>query len=693
MSHRYRFGPQAGPYSQKVKYNPLSEIVGAGTVRIGKILEWFAAHLELIWGKKITSCFRAATREEFLKAVGVEESKIAECFVDFIPSSKKWEGHMQDACEWDLIKEITAENRASLLPLSYVRYFGVPKDDDCMRAITSARLLNMLVGAPPSFKLIAHIVLLQLMAEFETPHLATSDYKNHFYLFRLPVGAEGLFVISIGGKEYFLLDIPMGFSWSPFWAEGFTSAVMYRAREVWAAKNHAGAQPAIPTEMFEEYIKVTMQPTKKVSVVLEDGTTTFKWVDDGVPVTVAFLTAVYDNVLVIAKDKMVQDQLIAALNDTNTFFGIKVKEQKGATNGWFTNGEDVVEAPTLEGKLVKMDQSRSERAKRNRANVNIIRTLTYLGVQYVRVISLNGFGYKGIGYRHAPENVKRWREQFTEMKKLIKKGKGAISSRNGSEVGGVTIWVCRVCNKPLGYVGHLLRCLSKIGKAMVEAVTRAEQEHGSGVKKFMMQKMLWDMPSPLTKDEQKKLLDDYEELLTDLEKRTVMMSIPSPQRRNNRIYACSDSSGWRLAGMTLQGDAEYKTVVNILWSEIDPLNLYWHINLKEAKVAIMTCIAIAEAVPPELRDDTVIVFGEDNTTALAGLNSFNFPKDVRVNGEMMELHQRLGGVQLAAFYMNTHLIPADDLTRDRVPSAKKCTEAHLQLERDYQDRGSSNGFC
>ena len=152
--------------------------------------------------------------------------------------------------------------------------------------------------------------------------------------------------------------------------------------------------------------------------------------------------------------------------------------------------------------------------------------------------------------------------------------------------------------------------------------------------------------------------------------------------------------------MTLHLEAKFEVLVNELWSVRDPTNLYWHINLKEIKAAIMTIIAIAEAVPEDLRRDTVIVFGEDNTTALAALNSFNYPKDARTCGELMLLHEKLGGVELAVFYVNTKIIPADDLTRDKQPEAlrkeaahrEKCRRTRAQLVQDYEDRGSCGTF-
>ena len=672
MSHRYRHKP-ARPYYEEVKVKDLAEIKYAGCVEMGMILAWLKKHDELKWCQKLIACFEANTRSEFLAAVGLKEGVTEkDCIVPVMKTDpKKWSGHLEQAKEWHLIEEITADNIKSFEPLSYVRYFGVPKTEEEMRAITSARLLNLLIGAPPSFRLISHIVLLDLMGRFEEPHLATSDYKNHFYLFLLPRGAKGLFTIHCDGKEYVLLDIPMGFSWSPFWAEGFTSVVMYQAREMWAREKKAGEQPEIPSDCFEEYVVVTREVTKMVDVTHADGTTSQE--KRVVREEVAFLTAVYDNILVIAKNKAIQDQLIAAINEANRIFNLKVKDQTkaGAVNGWFKNDADIFEDVPVKGEVVHQTRSRRNRAAEDKPRY---RSLIYLGVEYIRKI-----GLKGVGYRHSLANIQCWRKEFEEMLKVIK-ALGYMTNRHSAEIGGVSVWDCRVSLNPLSVIAEILRMLSKIGKKMAQADPDITSD------------ALWDQATYLTLDEQKQILDSYEELLQRLERREVIMRVPRAEKRSKTIYACSDSSGWRLAGMTLEENAGYEILVNKLWSEEDVHKHFRHTNTKETKAAIVTILKIAATVPDEERLDTVIVFGEDNTTALAALNTFYYPQDARLNGELLYLLEKLAGVSLAVFYVNTKIIPADDLTRDNPVDKGKCRKVHSQLKKDYADRGGNGVF-
>ena len=144
--------------------------------------------------------------------------------------------------------------------------------------------------------------------------------------------------------------------------------------------------------------------------------------------------------------------------------------------------------------------------------------------------------------------------------------------------------------------------------------------------------------------------------------------------------------------MTLEEDGRYETLVDKLWSVEDVHNHYAHTNTKETKAAIVTIIKIAATVPPEERRDTVIVFGEDNTTALAALNTFYYPKDARLSGELLYLLELLAGVSLAVFYVNTNDIPADDLTRDRKVDVEKCKKVYGQLVADYEARGGNGVF-
>lgn len=622
----------------------LQKILRAGMMYITLMLEWLIAH-PTTWGAIIIRCFTANTPAEFLASIGVEgEEEQRNALVGPINTDPKWKGHLQDLWQWGVVHKITKDCKNPTPVKSYVRYVGVRKGlTPWMRAITSCRLFNLLVGRPPRFGLITHHILVDLIANFADPWMATCDYKNHFYQILLPKGARGFFIILCDGEEYIFLDVCMGFSWSPFWAEGLTMVVLYAAREEWAKDNKAGDQPVIPTDMFEDYIVVTRNNK-----------------------TVAYLTAVYDNLFVIAGDKATRDGLRGKINAMNRKFNILPKDQTkdGADpQGWFVNEKPPADFPPLpdgvEGKTFRCKADRNGEQREVPAH---LRGIIYLGVDYVTV-------KVGIGFRHTLENIKAWRAEFEAMLKQICQLGGFVSDRNVAELTGVLVWDVRICLKPLSVIGPILRMMSEIGVKMAGKSGQA-----------------WDTQTLLPPDDITTLFTTYANFLERVEKGELIPWKKREARKKHRYYLVSDSSKKLGSGLVLKDDkGDFEHLIQIDWEKEGMLKD--HINWKETRVAIRLIKAVIPHIPKAERLDSEIIFGEDNTTTVAALNGLHYAKDSAICFELLGLFKELDGISLVSYWVSTDKMPADEPTRLRAILRGKCGQCYEYLKKCYEDRG------
>ena len=642
----------------------------------------------LEWAETVRRSFKADTPQEWLSSVGVEEDKYEEAKVPFIYTNPDWKkaphDHLSALVKWKVFEMIVSaeSNRIQKYNgwISYVCYFGVPKGiQPVMRAITSAKELNQRVGKPPGFRMITHEVLVFLISQFPHAKLATSDYRNHFYQFKLPDGARGMFVVHCGGDEYVMIDVPMGFSWSPYWAQSFTSVVLYSARKRWAEdpKVNAGEQPPIPAKVFDQYITYTMKGE-----------------------TVAFVCAIYDNVLIIAKDIDTRDKIKKHINAANNHFQLRVKFPcEGADDkGWFHN-DTIIEAPA--GQVIV--ETRAERGKRDRDDDPLIATesytsLTFMGVDYIKGMIPEPV----LIFRHCLENAQIWRDEFLELLADMRERAAAnpsegeyLESIDCAEMIGVLIWDVRTFFLPMSKLGAELSIMSAIGKEMVK--------HNN-----------WETRAPITDKQGKALLKTYQAFIDrTLIDRYSMIHRPRLERRTHVIVLTSDSSGPQASGLWLKDtgdnwevsktlpDLEVREeLVHIVWKDwINPSddNRFLvrrnyetkDINWKEAMVAILTIRAALATIPIEERADCVIVFGEDNEAAKSALNGFYYPKEPGVCGELFLLYEELQGVDLVSFYTRSEDMSADEPSRGKPIIKKKCFDHFQELRKSYKDFGGN----
>lgn len=654
------------------KTRSLKKITHAGKYFKHRAKDWHKLHntrpwrkRDIKWAKEMIDGTSADTTDKFLEAVGVaigdrDMVKLKVARGAQAPHSK-YDLQVLDLVRWEVAASLDQEphkSSAQMLLLSYVRYFSVPKgntEED--RAITSVKDLNAKLPKPKSFSAVDHLKLLHVLTNWLSdpleaiqPSMATSDYLNHFYQFGLGMGGQPFFAFQDSkGKTYVMKVLPMGFSYSPRWAQSATYMVLYETRERWSKKHDAKTQqPEIPTDNFEDLVEIRNSKNE----------------------VVAYMAAIYDNIIILSKDETITDQLKEEMDGVNAYFNLKVKAaDDDPAKGWEFNRTEAKYQAFVD---YKFDPSRTSEI--------IGKAMTFLGVEYVT-------NADGVFFRHAPSNVAAWRREYeTELLKEIELPylAGHLSNRHVAEMVGVMVWDARVCLVPLSHIKDHLHVMSKIGKQMAGG-----------------DKADWDDKADLTMDECVKLRKVYSDMLVRMEKGTLTKATMR-QHRTNLTFLCSDSSADLAAGVYLgripKKDGSKAHVMGKITDWKQEGKFAHDINWKETMVAIKTVRSfIQDCRDNNIRftNDDEIVFGEDNTTAVAALNSFYYPKDIRVCGELFKLWEELqdmGGPSLTAFYVPTKDQAADEPSRRKkldLAWQNKCERLMKFLDEQYRTRGGN----
>lgn len=557
-----------------------------------------------------------------------------------VSTRSRWERHIHDLVEQGVLEYMKDQQRAKV----FTTYFAVPKGrTKKARAIFSCKRLNAMVKAPPHFQQINHQRICAAMGTWTRPHMATADYKNYFYQFPLPKCVRPFFTIVMKGFKYCSKVLPMGLHKSPWIAQGVSSAVLYRARDLFAAETKA-SQPAIPDAGFESVIEV----------------------HDADGETIAWMGVVLDNLLVVAKERQVMEKLVSCVDATNKHFNIRTKVS-----------EDAKKEPTLpEG------WASNSNINEMQVGTQMCRVLTYLGIEYV--IHPRGDGC--VRFRHARGNVKGWDEDFQKFARGWKTKEGwncrvgkKMTNRNVAHMIGVRIWDCNIKGLPLSSMALEMDILSKASKSMASKGN----------------KNAWDEPTLLTAAQQVTLVKHHERFLKEAaEERT--FRIQRRKQKKHQIYICSDSSKLLAAGVVLPKGGEAQTVVHETWGRKAVFDR--SINWKETKVAIQTIKHVLnhwdQYGEGYAMEDCEIIFGEDNTTAMHALNFFHYPREIGLCGELYDLWRELDEkkVGLTAFYIRSEAMPADDPSRkadwdievddENFAWQEKCLKARQFLEEE-----------
>lgn len=264
-------------------------------------------------------------------------------------------------------------------------------------------------------------------------------------------------------------------------------------------------------------------------------------------------------------------------------------------------------------------------------------------------------------WRHNVENIERWRttlEQFEECAKTI----GTLTPRKISEIVGVCIWDWQISGFSIDTIGETLVISQKIGK-------------------WCTTRKSWDTPIPGDMFDEEIIAG-----LTTRMKNILRMSegtnvwrtrerTPIPSLKTQHVFLASDAMNTRGAGIRWNDKGE----CSVSWCE------YWdeeqrsrHINFKETFAAVRTVLMELRLIP----DNTGIVIGVDNTTALFALRHFSFPGEPELSMLLIVLAAILKkrGIDLSGLHIPGWMMAADEPSRGDALITSKCRECLRQLK-------------
>lgn len=205
----------------------------------------------------------------------------------------------------------------------WVSYFQVPKTATHDRAIFNCTDTNANFEKPPGLRLCEISLLLGLCRRFGSgTWLSTADLRHFFWQIPLPMANRRHFTIRIGSVVYELEALPMGWSWSPWAAQGVAALTAIRAMK------RIGWTAAAP-ERDPEFA-VSGPPSAE-----EDRRPPpFLTVRDAEGELRGFIVIWYDNFLVITRDEADNNTIRLELDTQMRTFNIKYKRDEATRLAW-----------------------------------------------------------------------------------------------------------------------------------------------------------------------------------------------------------------------------------------------------------------------------------------------------------------------------------------------------------------------
>ena len=196
---------------QKNSNLKLEEVLGAGQLRLGTLLE-FADRHGLKWASR---ALEILIRPEAFQA-NVPDPEVEETmeFRRKALSSARFGSDLEKLMKWGVLSQHFGH---SLAIKSYCYYSKVRKANGAGRAIFDAREANAKSHPPPAVNLPLPEDLIKKIIEFGPAHYLTCDAKNMFYLVPINDQFQLHLVLEDDSGGIFLPQVCcMGHSWSPY---------------------------------------------------------------------------------------------------------------------------------------------------------------------------------------------------------------------------------------------------------------------------------------------------------------------------------------------------------------------------------------------------------------------------------------------------------------------------------------------
>ena len=496
------------------------------------------------------------------------------------------------------------------------------------RIVYSCKKSNKMFARPPRFKLPSVQSIFRCIGSFNKPAFTTIDFRHYFYQIPLPEDAQPLFSVSMKVDKQFLVwqhnVLPMGFTWSPYFAQGITMAALYQTRGEWAAKHsREDLQPQIPNECFEDIVEFV----------------------DTEGHTCAFAMGWYDNVLIVAKDHDCNMQIARELKQSLDAANIIVKGS--------TAEQEMMGARTDPEMTEETNQDGSEPKQNWKGWCFSENEVTYIGID-LRT------SQEGVQWRHTSANGRRWLASAAEPNER------ETSARQIASLVGILLWDVRVSGALIGTLAEEI-FLSQIGKALKT-------------------KKDWDAPVDLDWRITENLADKVKSIATD-DAWKIRAPEPTETPALRSVKIASDSSSEAAAFVILhgrEGRFESAETIAVRWDHEEEAE---SINWKETSIAIKAIREVLRREKEAGRDipSLEIQLAEDNTTAIAALNSRFYGKCPALCGELLELHAELQGCKLTVRYIPSARQPADEPSRGLEVDCKKCEECWNWLDEGGPD--------